>query len=334
MKVAIVIPNLNGREMLPACLDSLAGQLRPADIIVVDNNSSDGSADFIAKKYPDVRLLRHDENKGFAGGVNAGIKYALNHSCEFIALLNNDAFVDKDWIQNLLISAQENPKAGIITSKILDKSGKKLDSTGDFYTTWGLSFPRGRGEVDTGQYDGLREIFGASGGASLYRAEMLKEIGLFDEDFFAYYEDIDISFRAQLAGWKILYEPTAVAYHAISATSSKIPGFATYQTLKNLPLLMWKNVPLSLMPMVFPRFAALHFSIFLSALGRGQFKPAIKGVAMSIALWPKKLWQRRAIQAKRKVSSAYISSIIVHDLPSNARKLRKLRRVLSLGFIK
>lgn len=333
-RIAVVIPNLNGKKMLPVCLNSLLTQTLPSKIIVVDNGSRDGSAEFIADKYPEIILVRHQKNKGFAGGVNAGIRLAIDKNYDYVALFNNDAEADKAWLKNLVAAAEKNPKAGIITSKILDKGKRKLDSTGDFYTAWGLPNPRGRGEIDKGQYDNELEIFGASGGASLYRVSMLNEIGLFDEDFFAYYEDVDISFRAQLAGWKILYEPAAICYHAISHTSNRIPGFATYQTLKNLPQLFWKNVPAGLMPKIFPRFVILYFSILFSALARGQFGPVFKGVFMSMALWPKKLWQRRAIQSSRKVSNLYISSILVHDLPPNAHKLRRLRYFATLGRVR
>jgi len=154
---------------------------------------------------------------------------------------------------------------------------------------------------------------------------MLKQIGLFDEDFFAYYEDVDLSFRAQLAGWKVAFVPDAVVYHQISATSSKIKGFATYHTLKNLPLLFWKNVPLGLMPKVGPRFVLAYSSFVGRTLLRGQFGPFFKGLFMSLYLWPKKIAQRRKIQRDRKVSVSYINSIITHDLPPNAGKLRALR---------
>jgi GT2 family glycosyltransferase len=220
---------------------------------------------------------------------------------------------------------EEHPQAGIVTSKILEAGGEELDSTGDIYTTWGLPYPRGRGEIDKKQYDDQTWVFAASGGASLYRVDMLKQIGLFDQDFFAYYEDIDISYRAQLHGWKVGYEPKAKVFHQIGATSSKIKGFATYHTLKNLPMLLWKNVPWALMPKILPRFILLHFSITISALSRGQIASVFKGVSMSIILWPKKLVQRYKIQRNRKVSVDYINSIIIHDLPPNAYKLRRLR---------
>jgi GT2 family glycosyltransferase len=156
---------------------------------------------------------------------------------------------------------------------------------------------------------------------------MLKEIGLFDEDFFAYYEDVDLSFRAQLAGWKVAYEPKAIVYHATGSTSNRIPGFTTYQTLKNLPWVYWKNVPSPLFYKMFPRIFIAYWSFFFSALARGAVMPALKGAFMAHMLMPKKLFQRIKIQRNRKVSVAYIDSMLVHDLPPNAHRLRKLRAV-------
>lgn len=333
-KIAVIIPNLNGKKWIHTSIDSLKRQSIDADIIVVDNGSSDESADYIEEKYPDITLIRHSTNLGFSGGVNGGLKPAIAEGYKYAALFNNDAEADKLWTEKLVAVLDSNPKVGIVTGKILDKTKRKLDSTADIYTTWGLPYPRGRGEIDDNQFDSNKEIFGASGGASMYRVKMLEQIGLFDEDFFAYFEDVDISFRAQLAGWKVRFEPEAIAYHAIGETSRRIPGFATYHTFKNLPLLMWKNVPARLMLTVFPRFVVLYFSIYFSAVLQGNFFPATKGMLMSIILWPKKLIQRYKIQSRRKVQVSYINSIIDHDLPPNAFKLRRFRKIVSLGVIK
>jgi GT2 family glycosyltransferase len=305
---------------------SLKNQSMEASIIVVDNASSDGSIRHIEKKYPEVSLIKLRKNRGFAGGVNAGIKHAIEQGSEYIALLNNDAVADKNWIKNLVEFLESHPEVGIATSKITDADQKFFDSTGDIYTIWGLPYPRGRGEdAKANKYDETEPVFGASGGASLYRVEMLKQIGLFDEDFFAYYEDVDLSFRAQLAGWQVFYIHNAVAYHHIGATSSKIKGFATYHTLKNLPLLLWKNVPWRLMPKIWPRLVITWGTILASALSRGQLIAVTKGIFMGTLLWPIKLFERRKIQKHRKVPVNYIDSIIIHDLPPNARKLRAIR---------
>jgi GT2 family glycosyltransferase len=321
----VVIPNWNGEQGLARCLDALLAQTKPENIIVVDNASVDGSIGLINNKYPNVVLLQNKKNLGFAGGVNTGIKFALKKDAKYIALINNDAVADKNWLKALANQLDENTELGIATSKILDAKDGTLDSTGEQYTIWGLPFPRGRGEAAGKQYDKQTVVFGASGGASIYRVKMLEEIGLFDEDFFAYYEDVDLSFRAQLAGWKVGYVPDAVVHHQIGATGGKVKGLYTYQTLKNLPLLLWKNVPWALMPKIWPRLVMVYLAFVASALARGQIWPILMGLVMGTIYWPKKLVERRRIQKGRKVTSAYINSIIVHDLPPQAHRLRKLR---------
>ena len=325
MKIYVVIPNWNGAKQISACIDSLLAQTEKLGIIVVDNGSVDGSVKLIEDKYPLVTLIKHSRNKGFTGGVNAGIRYAIESGGKYIALLNNDAVADKKWLELLAKFMDSNPKIGIATGKIIDSKKKFIDSTGEIYTTWGLAYPRGRGEEVGDKYDKSELVFGASGAASLYRTKMLKEIGLFDKDFFAYYEDVDISFRAQLAGWKVGYQPGAIVYHAIGSTSSKIKDFTTYQTFKNYPWLLWKNVPLRLIPTILPRFSLAYIAFFVSAMQRGQGLSALKGSLVSLVLLPKKLVQRYRIQKHRKVTVEYINSIITHDLPPNAHKLRNLR---------
>lgn len=325
-EVVVVIPNWNGADRLAACLDSLQTQSLKARIIVVDNGSVDGSLALL-EKYPDVEVIRHAKNKGYAGGVNPGFRRAIKLKADYVAAFNNDALADKDWLKNLANTLDDYPEVGIAACKLLTADGKRLDSTGDYYTVWGLPYPRGRGEADIDKYDDRTEIFGASGGASLYRVRMLEEIELFDEDFFAYYEDVDLSFRAQLAGWKVRFVPSALAYHQIGATSSQIKGFATYQTVKNLPWLFWKNVPPGrIFLKILPRFTFAYLTIIASALRRGQVGPVIKGWCVYAIFLPKKLAQRYQIQKARRVSTDYIWGLMIHDLPPNARKLRYLRR--------
>ena len=325
LKPYVVVPSWNGATVLPECLDSLLTQSIKAHIIVVENGSTDNSLKLLRTKYPMVEVVVLQKNRGFAGGVNSGIKKAISEGAEYVASFNNDATANKSWLKQLVEFMDKNPKVGIATGKIVSSKNNTLDSTGDIYTIWGLPFPRGRGEPISNQYDKDAIVFGASGGASLYRVKMLEQIGLFDEDFFAYFEDVDLSFRAQLTGWKIAYLPEAVVDHQIGATSGRIKGFATYHTLKNLPLLLWKNVPWALMPRVYPRFVLAYCSFTGRTLYRGQFGPLFKGLFMCAVLWPKKMIERHKIQGRRNVSVAYINSIISHDLPPNAHHLRKLR---------
>ena len=314
-------------DNLQSCLDSVMAQSLKAHVIVVDNGSVDGSADFIEANYPTIELIRHDKNRGYAGGVNPGFRRAQEMGAAYDAPFNNDAIADKDWLRLLVQYLDDKGDVGIATCKLLNGGQTYLDSTGDYYTTWGLPYPRGRGETDLDKYDDQTEIFGASGGASLYRVAMLDGIGLLDEDFFAYYEDVDLSWRAQLAGWKVAYVPQSRAYHQIGQTSGKIKGFTTYQTIKNLPLLFWKNVPSRLLPIIWWRFVLAYTAFVLSALARGQIVPTVKGWARMNMLLPKKLTERRRIQRQRKVSIDYIRSLLVWDLPPNAYKLRRLRSV-------
>jgi GT2 family glycosyltransferase len=324
-KTYIVIPNWNGAGRLKACLDSLRLQSHKHQVVVVDNGSTDDSVSTVENHYPEVMLIRHAKNQGFAGGVNAGIKYATEQGANYVALINNDAVADKNWLKELINFLDSYPQAAIVTSKICAQGSSSLDSTGEYYTTWGLPFSRGRGETELDKYDSKTWVFGASGGASLYRVQALKEIGLFDEDFFAYYEDVDLSFRAQLAGWKIGYQPKAIVSHEIGGTSGQIKGFTTYHTLKNLPLLLWKNVPWALVPRIWPRFFVAYSGFVVQAILRGQLVALIKGLIMGTVYWPKKLVQRYQIQKRRKVPISYIKKLIVKDLPPNAHKLRSLR---------
>jgi GT2 family glycosyltransferase len=328
--IAVIIPNWNGADDLPKAVDSvLAQSLADLTLIVVDNGSTDNSKQII-KEYIEkdarVRAIWRDKNYGYTGGVNPGLELALDFGCVYAAPFNNDAAADKDWLRHLRDFLSAHDEYGIAACKLLHANGKTFDSTGDIYTSWGLPFPRGRDEPVSDKYDHQTEIFGASGGASMYRVAMLREIGLFDDDFFAYSEDIDISFRAQLAGWKVRFVPEAVVYHEQSATSNRMPsGFTTYQTLKNYPWVLWKNVPWRLFPTILPRFMLAYCMFISAALGRKQFGAVVTGICSFWVKFPKKLGQRRHIQQHRTVTIAYVRSIITWDLPPNARKLRAFR---------
>jgi len=249
-RVAIVILNLNGGLDTLACLDSLQSQsYKNFTIVVIDNGSSDNSIELLQKYQKkhtnNIKLIVNPKNFGFSGGANTGIEWALNDNYDYVVLFNNDATADKDWLKEL-VNAAKLEEIGVGAGLFLHENGKTIDSTGDWYSVWGLPFPRNRNDK-TVKAPKCEFVFCASGGAVLYKTQMLREIGLFDEDFFAYYEDIDISFRAQLAGWKVFYNSDAIAYHKRGETSKKMPGFAVYQTFKNLPLLFIKNVPRGLL---------------------------------------------------------------------------------------
>lgn len=327
-RMAVVIPTWNGREDLPACLDSLRGQSVPVEIVVVENGSTDGSVEMLRESYPDVTLLVQPVNLGFAGGVNVGLRYALHRGHDVVALLNNDAIADPRWVEHLVDEMMRDERVGMVASKFVTIDGSRLDSTGECYSIWGLPFPRGRDEEDLDAYDTLTELFGASGGSTLYRADMLRDVGLFDEDFFAYFEDVDLSWRARLRGWRVLLAPAAVAYHRIGATSGRIPGFTTYQTLKNLFWVVAKNVPRRYLATVVPRLALAYTLTFWRAVLHGNGIVAVKGVVVAVAKMPKKLGQRRVIQRGRRIDDETLRSLLTWDLPPGSTNLRRLRALV------
>lgn len=321
----VIIPNWNGIDHLSECLDSLYNQTLKTYIILVDNGSIDGSIELVQNKYPEVKIIKNTNNKGFAEAVNQGFTFAIDNKVLFAATFNNDAIADKYWLEKLFNHLDKNRTIGAATCKLLSNDGKSIDSTGDFYSVWGLPFPRGRGDKNINKFDNETDIFSASGGASLFRIEMLKEIGLFDNDYFAYYEDVDLGFRAQLAGWKIVYVPSAIAYHYIGATSTKVKGFAVYQTMKNLPLLYFKNIPRKYLFKVGWRLFIVYSLFYLRAITRGYGISASKGSYRSFKLIIDKKSMRKKIQQSKKVSDKYIWERIVHDLPQNATLIRSIR---------
>lgn len=321
----VVIPNLNGGYRLLAAVESLENQTLKPHIIVVDNASTDGSISQLRQKHGRVEIIQQIKNFGYAGGVNPGFKRSIELGAQYVAPFNNDAVADKNWLAQLVKALDDNERCGVAACKLLSANGARLDSSGESYTMWGLPFPRGRQETDLEAYDDLRNIFAASGGASLYRVATLQDVGLFDENFFAYYEDVDFSFRAQLAGWKIIYVPTSLARHATGSTGGKVTGFYTYQTHKNLPMLLVKNVPANLLPVILPRFILAYVFFMFAAIQRGEFWYALKGAVLALVFIPIKLAERRSIHKQRRVSVDYIRSMIYWDLPPNAARLRALR---------
>jgi len=329
-RVAIVVLNYKGMEDTVACLASLIKQTyQTYTIVAIENGSGDSSTKEFKKLETiygkKLHAIYNQENLGFAGGANTGIRWALDNQFDGIALFNNDAIAAPTWLEEL-VKTHKKQQSGITTGLLLHEHGDTIDSTGDWYSKWGLPFPRSRGDA-TKKAPEAGFVFSGSGGASLYDPAMLREISLFDETFFAYYEDVDVSFRAQLAGWKVAYTPKAIAYHKQGSTSGKMPGFSVYQTFKNLPLLYIKNVPASLLIPIGLRFLFAYVMMLGHAIKKGNAVPALRGYFKSIILfWSHALPARRAIQANKKVETSYIKELLWPDLPPDQTGLRKVRR--------
>ena len=315
MKLGVIIPNWDGADLLAAAVTSLRQQSIPVTVIVVDNGSVDESVQIIERDFPDVVLLKNSENLGFSGGVNTGLRYALKQDFDALGLFNNDATADTDWAKRLSEVLETDQGVGIVTGKLLRIDGNHLDSTGEQYSVWGVPFPRGRNQRDEGQFDDQTDIFGATGGATFYRATMLREIGLFDERFFAYYEDGDISFRSRLAGWQVRYVPAARAFHHISATSSKLGTFVRYHAIKNIVMLYLKNMPGWLFWKYLPLFSLWLLRLAVSSMLKGNGWVFARSMSQIIVNFPGLLRDRRIIQRKRRVSPREIDRQLSHCLP-------------------
>jgi GT2 family glycosyltransferase len=219
--VSVIVLNYNGRKFLGECLHGLGKQTYPnIEVLVVDNGSTDGSADYIRQKFVrKVRLIESRENLGFAGGNNLGM---IESTGEFIALLNNDAVPEPGWVSELVKAMTKSSQTGMCASKILlSGDGNLIDNTGHMIALDGMGIGRGRLDTDASQFDSNHEVFSPSGCAALYRRCMLEEIGLFDEDYFLYVDDFELGFRARLAGWECAYAPRAVVHHRFSATAGE-----------------------------------------------------------------------------------------------------------------
>lgn len=303
--VSIIIVNYNGKKFLGECLSSVYSQAyRPIEVIVVDNASCDGSIEFIKNNFRDVVILPQNDNLGFSAGNNIGIK---NSHGRYIATLNNDTKVDKNWLSWLVVAMESQPDIGICASKILflkqpcllNSAGIKIDKYSGF--TWDIGF--GEKEED---YNQAKYVFGACACAALYRREMLDEIGLFDEDFFAYHEDVDLSWRAQLSGWKCKYVPEAICYHHYSATSKVASPLKEYLSNRNKVWLIVKNYP-------FPEIYYYFLTIFLAISGYFIYSfltgniAAVRGKIDALLRIREFLRKRMFVQKRRKVSFSELS---------------------------
>lgn len=293
--VAVVIPTWNGRDLLRECLDALAGQTLAADsTVVVDNGSNDGTCEMLATEYPGVRLVAFDHNTGFARAVNAGI---LATETEWVALLNNDAVPEATWLAELTAAATfADASVGLLASKIVSLDGTLIDSAGDYFDTTLTAGQRGHGERDDGRYDNPAPVFSACAGATLYRRATFDELKGFDEHFFAYYEDVDLSFRARLAGWSACYVPGARVRHHVSATTNRQPGMKRYLSTRNSWYLVVRNVPAPMLRAHLLRFLVRQAFGLVSAVAVGEVGASLRGHAAAVWAMPRLFAQRRVIQ--------------------------------------
>jgi GT2 family glycosyltransferase len=314
--VDIIIPSYNGAKELKICFNSLEKQTcKEFNVILVDNGSNDDSVKYTRRKFPKHKIIMLDKNYGFAKAINAGLKFSLAfNKSEYVLLLNNDIELKEDFLAKGIETFENIKEASFIAVKMLNYFKRDIiDDCGDFIKANGGSpFARGHAEKDTGQYDKPEFIFGACAGAAFYRKELFNKIGLFDEDYFAYLEDLDFSFRLQLAGYKCYYNPEIVCYHKRGETSKNKAGTINYYSEKNLIALRLKNYPLSIYLKYSPLFFAarvVRYYKFIKLHPPVIFRSAFKGYLKGLWEIPKSFRKRKKIQKSRSVSTKYIESL-------------------------
>lgn len=330
IEVAIVIANWNGKEYLEDCFDSLAAQtIQNFKIVFVDNGSSDDSVDFVRENYSSgafinrLEIIKLEKNTGFAKGYNIGIEKALkDENIKWVIALNNDTQLDGKYIEELIKCARKYPEAGSIQPKVLNFFEKgKIDCAGILLSADGVAVNRDYGERDRGQYEKEEEIFGANATAALFSRDALEKTRFkpgeyFDEDYFAYYEDVDLAWRMRLAGFASYYCPIAKLYHVHSATANKISGLKAYYLNRNRFFTLIKNYPLCRLAVILLvltpiRYIFLLFRVIMKKGGKsaefsGQSKIMVAKVVLRawgsvIANIPDLVRKRRAIRSRRSV---------------------------------
>jgi GT2 family glycosyltransferase len=309
--VSVIIPNWNGAQHLPVCLDSLQRQsYAHCEVIVVDNGSADGSVTLVTRDFPHMRVIPLGENQGFAAACNKGMRAARG---EILALLNNDTEADPGWLDAVVATFERHPQAGTVASKMLLFEQRDVFHTaGDFYRLDGTPGNRGAWQKDVGQFDQEMPVFSACGGSAAYRRTMLDEIGLLDEAFFFSCEDVDLGWRAQLAGWQCVYAPQAVVYHKVSATGAGITN--SFYDGRNFIYLIVKDYPWSLMRHHWRAILHAQWQIAREALkawrgeaARARLRGQLAGLCGIARMWR----ARRRVQRTRRVSDAELLRILL-----------------------
>jgi GT2 family glycosyltransferase len=314
VSVSVVTITWNHSAFLRDCLDALLEQQGVHwEVLVIDNGSTDGSPEWISRDYPNVALQTFAENRGFARALNWGIDHTVG---DFVLSLNPDVVVRSGFVREMVGAAQSDHRTGVVAAKLLKAEDPALlDSTGLYINRCRRPYDRGQGRVDQGQYDTQLEVFGACGAAALYRRDMLDDIAVqgeyFDEDFFAYYEDADLAWRAQLRGWRCRFSPQAVATHIRGwgdtlrrRGHAQKSSFGPRLALRNRYLMSIKNDAASHFLADLPRIASAELPRL--AYAAVTVPGTLLGLYDLIRLWPSAVRKRRRIRSRRTVDDAAI----------------------------
>ncbi len=324
-KVTVLLITWNAGDHLGRCFSALSKQTwMQFEIIVMDNGSTDGSlASLISWSFVQITIRQLNQNLGFAVANNIGVQLA---SGEWIVLLNADAYPEPDWLENLLKAAEQNPQYNFFSSRQIQYNDPHLlDGAGDEYHVSGLAWRRFYNHVEKEYGLEQAEVFGACAAAAMYRREDFLKVGGFDEDYFSYFEDVDLSFRLRLAGGRCLYVPNAVVHHVGSASTGKLSDFVVYYGHRNLVWAYFKNMPTLLFWLFLPLHLVMNLFFMISFIFKGKGSAIIKAKLDAIQGIPSVLKKRKEVQALRNVSTNEISRLMSKGLldPYQASRQRR-----------
>ncbi len=319
--ISIIIINFNGKEFLKKCLDSIEGQkLDNYEIIVVDNNSTDDSIGFIEDNYSSVRLIKNKENLGFAEANNIGYKASKG---DYILFINNDTEGGNNFVAELIKTLRSDEKIGVSFSKLLLMDDpKKYDTFGSYFTRTGFIYHVGYLQEDKGQYDNVKQVFSPKGVSFAVKREVIEKTGLFDSNFFCYFEETDFFWRVWLSGHKIAFSPKSVVYHKGSGTSLKLDSsFIDYHSFKNRICTLLKNLSLGNAVLIVPLHILLCLLIsvmFLVLAKPCNARAIMKSIGWNIANFGAILEKRKKVQKDiRKIADRELFKDNLKRIPFN-----------------
>jgi GT2 family glycosyltransferase len=309
---SVIVLNWNGKHFLETCLTALRRQtFQDFETILVDNGSTDGSVEYVQSEFPEVKLVVLKDNRGFCGGNIAGWEQSQG---ELVVLLNNDTEADPRWLEEMHKASRGYPKAGSFASKMLYFDERsRIDNCGFGLTRAGLGLEYGRGEEDGPAWAEPRKVFGACAGAAAYRRSMLERVGFLDPDFFTFYEDLDLSFRAQLLGYESVFVPGAIVYHRYRATMNRYPARQIFLTQRNVEFAYLKNLPLGLILRFLPQRFIYEVGGAAYFFKMGVGTAFLKGKLDAVRQLPAVLRKRKKIQRERTVTNAQLRSMMQMD---------------------
>lgn len=311
--VTVAVLSYHGRHLLEVVLPSLADQrFQDFELFVVDNGSGDDSVEWLAEHWPEVQVVGLPENVGVTAALNICARAGVG---ELVGLFNNDLELHPDCLGELVSALATYPEAGSAGAKLLDfRERDVIDGAGDVFTWGATGGRRGHGERDRGQYDQPRAMFGACGGAALYRREALRDVGPFDEDFFAFSEDVDWSLRAQLAGYGCRYVPTAVAYHMGSATLGRgLTDFTRYHLSRNALWIVVKDLPAAALLRHAHQLAHGQWISMTTARRDGKLSVLMRAWRDALRGLRGALRKRRGVQARRRIELVRLEALVGPD---------------------